>query len=71
MNIGALLVLAKLAEAVGFTVSPKANGPTPPTNDDAGLKPHVCEGLAKYADPPTNKIINPSWVACIMEHGEP
>jgi len=31
MNIGALLVLAKLAEAVGFTVSPKANGPTPPT----------------------------------------
>jgi len=31
MNLGALLVLAKLAEVVGFTVSPKANGPTPPT----------------------------------------
>jgi len=32
MNIGALLVLAKLAEAVGFPVSPKTNGPTPPTD---------------------------------------
>jgi len=30
MNIGALLVLAKLAEAIGFPVSPKTNGPIPP-----------------------------------------
>ena len=31
MNLGALLVLAKLAEEVGFTVSPKTE-PKPPTN---------------------------------------
>ena len=69
MNLGALLVLAKLAEEVGFTVSPKTE-PTPPTNDTE-LKRHVCAGLAKYSDPPTNKKVNPSWIACVMEHGEP
>jgi len=31
MNVGAALVLLKLAMDSGFTVSPKTNGPTTPT----------------------------------------
>ena len=31
MNLGAALVLLKLAVDSGFTVSPKTNGPTTPT----------------------------------------
>jgi hypothetical protein len=38
MNLGSLLVLFKLAVDSGFTVSPKTNGPTPPTAD-VGLRP--------------------------------
>ena len=37
MNLGAALVLLKLAEDSGFTVSPKTE-PTPPTAD-VGLRP--------------------------------
>ena len=33
MDLGSLFVLLKLAFDSGFTVSPKTNGPTPPTLD--------------------------------------
>ena len=61
MNIGALLVLAKLAEVVGFTVSPKANGPTPPTAD-VGARP------SDSSCPVGEKIIfneNPDRYVCV------
>ena len=42
MNLGSLLVLLKLADQVGFTVSPKTK-PTPPTSK-AGLRPDCGPG---------------------------
>ena len=38
MNLGSLLVLLKLADDVGLTVSPKQTEPRPPTAD-IGLRP--------------------------------
>ena len=61
MNIGALLVLAKLAEEAGFTVSPKANGPTPPTAD-VGARP------SDATCAPGEKIVfkeNPDRYVCV------
>jgi len=43
LNLGAALVLLKLAEDSGFTVSPKTNGPTPPTLD-IGARPDCGPG---------------------------
>tara|TARA_R100000687_G_scaffold55435_1_gene44180 strand:+ start:1015 stop:1194 length:180 start_codon:yes stop_codon:yes gene_type:complete len=42
MNLGAALVLLKLADDSGFTVSPKTE-PTPPTSK-AGLRPDCGPG---------------------------
>ena len=42
MNLGSLLVLLKLAEDSGFTVSPKPE-PTPPTST-AGVRPDCGPG---------------------------
>ena len=42
MDLGSLLVLLKLADQVGFTVSPKTE-PTPPTSK-AGLRPDCGPG---------------------------
>jgi len=50
MNLGAALVLLKLALDSGFTVSPKTNGPTTPTPENpqnVSMKP-LC-GPGHYA----------------------
>jgi len=44
MNLGSLLVLLKLADDMGFTVSPKTD-PTPPTAE-IGVRP-ICESGEK------------------------
>ena len=38
MNLGALLVMLKLVDDMGFTVSPKRGEPRPPTST-AGVRP--------------------------------
>ena len=43
MDLGSLLVMLKLADDVGFTVSPKQTEPTPPTSK-AGLRPDCGPG---------------------------
>jgi hypothetical protein len=42
MNVGAALVLLKLAIDSGFTVSPKTNGPTTPTVVETGEVKPTC-----------------------------
>jgi len=32
---------------------------------------HICQGLAKYSDPPTNKRVSPAWLSCVEKHGVP
>jgi len=36
-----------------------------------GEKKHICQGLAKYSDPPANTKVNPAWLSCIKKHGVP
>ena len=43
MDLGSLLVMLKLADDVGLAVSPKTNGPTPPTLD-IGARPDCGPG---------------------------
>ena len=52
MNVGAALVLLKLAMDSGFTVSPKTNGPTTPTvPTDVEIRPTCGPGRYAYQDP--------------------
>ena len=51
MNVGAALVLLKLAMDSGFTVSPKTNGPTTPTVEYTEVKPTCGPGKYAYKDP--------------------
>ena len=54
MNLGALLVWLKLAQDSGFTVSPKTNGPTTPTEENpqnVPIKPICGPGHYAYKDP--------------------
>jgi len=36
-----------------------------------GEKKHICQGLSKYSDPPTNKIVSPAWLSCVQKYGVP
>ena len=54
MNVGAALVLLKLAMDSGFSVSPKTNGPTTPTPENpqnVSIKPICGPGHYAYKDP--------------------
>jgi len=54
MNLGSLLIMLKLAMDSGFTVSPKANGPTTPTVPEyeyTEIKPKCGPGHYAYKDP--------------------
>jgi len=60
MNLGSLLVLLKLADDMGFTVSPKTD-PTPPTADVPVRPPDSSCG-------PGRKIVfqeNPDRYVCV------
>ena len=51
MNVGAALVLLKLAMDSGFTVSPKTEPTTPTAPTDVSIKPTCGPGRYAYQDP--------------------
>ena len=55
MNVGAALVLLKLAMDSGFTVSPQTNGPTTSENpQNVAIRPLCGPGHYAYKDPFTD-----------------